>query len=77
MCGHSFLNDCVQNHIMNRDFIGNQCPICYRDFNKVLETKQAHEESTVIQKRFFDKMEQGNNKFDVITEFLSKGLFQQ
>eukprot|EP00825_Cyclidium_porcatum_P050970 TRINITY_DN9221_c0_g1_i5.p2 TRINITY_DN9221_c0_g1~~TRINITY_DN9221_c0_g1_i5.p2 ORF type:complete len:259 (+),score=57.36 TRINITY_DN9221_c0_g1_i5:592-1368(+) len=74
MCGCSFHDGCME---IDKESGQKVCPNCSKDFSSAIDRKKAYEAKKNNTKEFFDKMDQVPNKFDVISEFLGKGLFEK
>jgi len=72
MCGHSYHGDCLMS-----DGTEKECQQhCKERHNNILERKQHYDMQVHDTKNFFEKLPQIPNKFDVVAEYLGKGLFR-
>ena len=71
MCGHSFHDNCL---LMDRS--EKECLKCMYENKRILETKEQYESQIYDNKVFFEKLNESRNKFDIIAEYLGRGLFK-
>lgn len=71
MCGHSFHDHCLLS-----DKNEKECLKCSYENKRILETKEQYDNHLYDTKAFYEKMNESNNKFDVVAEWLGKGLFR-
>jgi len=64
--------DCV--HIDKNE---RECSRCLTENNRILMMKEQYNTQVQDSNKFFEKMTQIPNKFDVIAEYLGRGLFKK
>ena len=72
MCGHSFHENCLEQ----RERGHYECSKCSDEHKNVLERKEQFDEKSNDFRVFFEKMHESKNKFDVVAEFLGRGVFK-
>jgi len=71
LCGHSYHQTCLAE----TDKPHYECPRCAPDLNTKQEIVEDLKAKAGKTNQFFEKLEGSKNKFDVISEFMGKGLF--
>lgn len=71
MCGHSFHDHCLLS-----DKSEKECLKCAYENKRILDTKEQYDNHIYDTKAFYEKMAESSNKFDVVAEWLGKGLFR-
>lgn len=70
MCGHSFHENCLGGE--------RECSRCGFEMRNIIERKERYEESANDQTKLFEMLhERKESGFEVIGEFLGKGLFSK
>jgi hypothetical protein len=70
MCGHSFHENCLGGE--------RECSRCGFEMRNIIERKERYEESASDQTKLFEMLqERKESGFEVIGEFLGKGLFSK
>jgi len=73
LCSHSFHAECFENHS-----IDDRCPTCtIENSNWISLINQTQESKENLHESFHKQLERTNDKFEVIAEFLGKGLFNK
>ncbi|EGR28037.1 vacuolar sorting protein, putative [Ichthyophthirius multifiliis] len=72
MCGHSYHEGCLHNERKEKE-----CEKCSLEFKSVLERKEQFDSQINDSKQFLESLNQSNNKFDIISGYLGKGLFSR
>ena len=69
MCGHSFHENCLGGE--------RECSKCRFDFRNIIERKERYAEAVQDQTKLFETLqERKESGFEVVGEFLGRGLFQ-
>ena len=69
MCGHSFHENCLGGE--------RQCSKCRFDMRNIIERKERYAEGLHDQTKLFETLqERKESGFEVVAEFLGRGLFQ-
>lgn len=73
LCSHSFHTECFENHSLD-----DRCPTCtIENSNWINLINQNQENKENLNELFHKKLERNVDKFEVIAEFLGKGLFNK
>lgn len=73
LCNHSFHADCFENHSVD-----DGCPTCAVDNSNFLNLIKQNEESKKnLHDAFHKSLERSVDKFEVIADYLGKGLFNK
>lgn len=68
MCGHSFHENCLGGE--------RECSKCRFDMRSIIERKERYAEAVQDQTKLFENLqERKESGFEVVAEFLGKGLF--
>eukprot|EP01017_Pseudomicrothorax_dubius_P039869 TRINITY_DN6172_c0_g1_i1.p1 TRINITY_DN6172_c0_g1~~TRINITY_DN6172_c0_g1_i1.p1 ORF type:complete len:866 (-),score=298.83 TRINITY_DN6172_c0_g1_i1:134-2731(-) len=70
MCGHSFHENCLISEGREKE-----CSKCKFDNNEILDRKKQFEAEADNSRMFFEKLSTAKNKFDLVAEYLGRGLF--
>jgi len=69
MCGHSFHEDCLGGD--------KECSRCGYEMRSIINRKEKYTEGSRDQTKFFEALEEKKSiGFEVVAEFLGKGLFK-
>lgn len=72
MCGHSFHENCLDT----KDKSHYECPKCCDEHKNVLDSKEMLEKKSNDFRVFYARMQESKDGFDVVADFLGKGLFK-
>ena len=71
MCGHSYHQSCL----VESDKSHYECVKCAQDLSTKIEIMDDLKAKMKKPTEFFEKIDNNRNKFDVIAEFMGRGLF--
>lgn len=74
MCGHSYHDHCCFSSEKNEK--DKECLKCQYENKRIFETKEQFDNKASDTKAFNEKLAESTNKFDVIADWLGKGLFK-